>query len=467
LNRLFPFLFLLLLCLNAFAFAPEQRSHCERPTNQTNASRTTDGVAVTQSNGGYGSMQGVGGLEAVNENGTQRTLVSDSCGNVLAAFANFQPAQINWNESRPTAYGYVPGCRPPTLGAGVSYAEAASWRGRVIDITGLSCLGLRHYEPGSGRFLSYDSAWNAGDPNGYSFCGGDPVNRFDPTGRFGKQAWAYGSGFAEGAGIGAWNEAVGVAKFAKGITYGLGEQISYTAMDAYGAYTGSEDDYQSAMFNGVFNQSLAGRSNWQMAGETGLELSGYRFGNQIFDNLEQGAQTGDYSQFSQNMGIFAAIAGSPSVASSIPRAERIFTQTEDIQVIANSGRVWGQTEGSVYGMAVENASRFRSMADPMVRDPGLVVFDGNAASLFQPHPVEGIYSGLKAALGQYKAGFGDIVFDPKAAQFNGTTLTISDASLGSHMGQSELWAASRLWGRRGLDAGLTLGAGYSLFDPNK
>jgi RHS repeat-associated protein len=144
--------------------------------------------------GGYGSMQGVGGLEAVNENGTQRTLVSDSRGNVLAGFADLQPAQINWNESRPTAYGYVPGCRPPTLGAGVSYAEAASWRGRVIDITGLSCLGLRHYEPGSGRFLSYDSAWNVGDPNGYSFCGGDPVNRFDPTGRWGKGVlnWATG-----------------------------------------------------------------------------------------------------------------------------------------------------------------------------------------------------------------------------------------------------------------------------------
>jgi hypothetical protein len=36
---------------------------------------------------------------------------------------------------------------------------------------------------GRGKWLSYDPLWNAGDPNGYSFTGGDPVNRTDPNGK--------------------------------------------------------------------------------------------------------------------------------------------------------------------------------------------------------------------------------------------------------------------------------------------
>jgi hypothetical protein len=42
---------------------------------------------------------------------------------------------------------------------------------------------LRDFDPDSGQWLSYDPFWNAGDPNGQSFCGGDPVNGFDPNGK--------------------------------------------------------------------------------------------------------------------------------------------------------------------------------------------------------------------------------------------------------------------------------------------
>lgn len=48
-----------------------------------------------------------------------------------------------------------------------------------------------------------------------------------------------------------------------------------------------------------------------MAGEAGLQVSGYRFGNQIYDNLSIGIETGDYSKFSENMGQVAAIAAGP------------------------------------------------------------------------------------------------------------------------------------------------------------
>ena len=50
--------------------------------------------------------------------------------------------------------------------------------------TGLLLMGARTYSPAIGRFLSRDPSGYAAGPNLYGFCGGDPVNFFDRTGRF-------------------------------------------------------------------------------------------------------------------------------------------------------------------------------------------------------------------------------------------------------------------------------------------
>jgi hypothetical protein len=57
-----------------------------------------------------------------------------------------------------------------------------------VDVTGYYHLGLRDYDPVSGQWLSYDPMWNAGDPNGQSFCAGDPINGFDPNGKCSENA---------------------------------------------------------------------------------------------------------------------------------------------------------------------------------------------------------------------------------------------------------------------------------------
>ena len=64
-----------------------------------------------------------------------------------------------------------------------------------------------------------------------------------------------------------------------------------------------------------------------------------------------------------------------------------------------------------------------------------------AAQLFRPHAIEGWYSGLKRALGQFKGPFGDIVID--AARFGEKELTVLAAHVGEHVGQSTFRAASR------------------------
>jgi hypothetical protein len=135
-----------------------------------------------------------------------------------------------------------------------------------------------------------------------------------------------------------------------------------------------------------------------------------------------------------------ALAGNhPRLAKFLAAEGVVYNATDDFGKIVASGRVWGQTEGSVYGMRSANAPRWRTMANPATRDAGTIIFEGDAASLFHPHPVEGPYSGLKRPLGQQKAGFGDIVID----QFtrSGSTLRVTSAHLASHAGQSTTWAA--------------------------
>jgi RHS repeat-associated protein len=133
-------------------------------------------------NGSYGGMQGVGGLEGtVSTTNSLIPVISDIRGNVLGSL-NLQLTAIDWSASRPTAYGAVPGYRPPPLWYGGDISQSYAWRGKSPEITGYIRLGQRMYDPESGTWLSRDPAWNESDPNYYTFCGGDPINLFDALG---------------------------------------------------------------------------------------------------------------------------------------------------------------------------------------------------------------------------------------------------------------------------------------------
>jgi RHS repeat-associated protein len=152
-------------------------------------------------NGRYGAMNGTGGFEAVAFGGTSSMspIISDARGNVLGAVTN---GSVTWNESRPTGYGAVAGRRPLPLGHGGNLVQSSGWRGRWVDITGWVNLGARYYDPVAGSFLNVDPMWNNRDPNYHTFAGGDPINYFDPDGRFGK-----------GVGSGALDMGIGTAAF--------------------------------------------------------------------------------------------------------------------------------------------------------------------------------------------------------------------------------------------------------------
>ncbi|MGH7978637.1 MAG: RHS repeat-associated core domain-containing protein, partial [Limisphaerales bacterium] len=133
-------------------------------------------------NGTYGALNGVGGLDAVSPRlSLFNPTVSDVRGDVLGYYDS-SAGSVTWNTARPTGYGAVPDYRPAALGSG-TLAQSSAWRGHWVDITGYYNIGMRTYDPIAGMWLSYDPVWNAVDPNGMSFCGGDPVNSFDPNGR--------------------------------------------------------------------------------------------------------------------------------------------------------------------------------------------------------------------------------------------------------------------------------------------
>jgi RHS repeat-associated protein len=142
-------------------------------------------------NGKYGGLNGVGGLEGFSPAIYQFVpTISDARGNVLAEVTN---GVVAWSPSRLTGYGAVPDYRPVALANGADIGQSSAWRGRWPDITGYCELGLRPYDPISGRWLTYDAVWNEFDPNCYTFTGGDPINGFDSDGRINVNYYLNGS----------------------------------------------------------------------------------------------------------------------------------------------------------------------------------------------------------------------------------------------------------------------------------
>lgn len=143
-------------------------------------------------NGVYGGLNGTGGCDAIAPGAEFFCpIVQDSRGNQLAVYDLGHKILI-WFGSRTTGYGFVPGYRAAPLGQGASVDAASAWRGRWSDISGLIWLGARYYDPGAGRFLTADPLGHGGSADLYSFAGGDPVNYFDPDGRFAKTVYKEG-----------------------------------------------------------------------------------------------------------------------------------------------------------------------------------------------------------------------------------------------------------------------------------
>lgn len=135
----------------------------------------------------------------------------------------------------------------------------------------------------------------------------------------------------------------------------------------------------------------------------------------------------------------------------------IITRQDNVDDIMNSGKIWGSTEGSVYAAARPAETKWDKVKTGVFGDKeGTFIFTPEAAGLFKPHEITGLYSGLKNAAGQYKGPFGDIVIESsKKTIIDGRPyIVITKARRAGaageelHSGQKSAQAAARLAGRR-------------------
>jgi RHS repeat-associated protein len=130
------------------------------------------------------------------------------------------------------------------------------WRSRWIDPGGFYCLGARYYDPMAGHFLSPDPLGHSASMDLYSFCNGDPLNRFDPDGRFGK---GLGAGFNDSSVSGGSSGSYMAAYYLGGVTggffQGFGEGGAIVANAATLGQNDSLSSYTSTLQGGVFDAS--------------------------------------------------------------------------------------------------------------------------------------------------------------------------------------------------------------------
>ncbi len=63
-------------------------------------------------------------------------------------------------------------------------ATSLTWHSKAPDLTGFIWMGARYYDPSSSKFLSPDPIGYPINMNLYAYANGDPINCFDPDGRF-------------------------------------------------------------------------------------------------------------------------------------------------------------------------------------------------------------------------------------------------------------------------------------------
>jgi RHS repeat-associated protein len=298
--------------------------------------------------GVYGGMQGVGGLEDVYEYGhtSATSFVQDYFGNLLATI---KEGTVTWNPARFSSYGPVPGYQTPALSPDVELENALGWRGKRVDETGLIWIGARMYDPVAGRFLSHDSMFDPQNEGGFSLAGGDPVNSFDPDGRFGK---AIGHGIESALTTYGQAETMRIQN-TTGASFQAGEQIAQTSQTIYNnAITFGSSPAEAYYEAGSYTVG-------SLTGYTPLYQGAANFdfttGQPINNPLNQGLQIG--------FGTVGVIGTGFAGAGTVSFTSSLFTDSSTLSSVP--GQVWSDYEAERLAAlnAPKNTTLFQPTAD--------------------------------------------------------------------------------------------------------
>ena len=131
----------------------------------------------------YWKLYGPNSCDAIIDNAGNTVYLSH---NLLGELLAITGDQTIFNQNILNPYGPQNVSSPHDLH---SYALSLTWHSKAPDPTGYIYMGARTYDPFTGRFLSPDPISYPHCTDLYHFANGDPINYFDPDGRFFIKAW--------------------------------------------------------------------------------------------------------------------------------------------------------------------------------------------------------------------------------------------------------------------------------------
>ncbi len=191
----------------------------------------------------------------------------------------------DWNTTTFGSYEYDAYGVPYTLKTGyfTSRFRFAGKSGCYTDSdTGLVLCGARFYLPALGRFLTQDPIGQSGGLNLYEYCGDNPINKLDPSGR----SWNWRQYFSDVGGV-----LRGYGQAGLGVITG-----PYHAAQFLGAWAGND---WSGSYLGKSASAAWGGFYGGLTGERGPEGFGDSFGSVLIAAGTAGAGFAEGGAFSK------------------------------------------------------------------------------------------------------------------------------------------------------------------------
>ncbi|MFO0946238.1 MAG: RHS repeat-associated core domain-containing protein [Planctomycetota bacterium] len=399
-------------------------------------------------------------LEIGTNDGTDGLIpITDLTGSVIALTNGKGELLRSWDYD---PFGPPRNPRAPSSPVEIPFGFAG---GQFDPETGLVYFNARYYDPKSGRFLTPDPApgqlTNPASLHPYQYAYNNPLRYIDTSG---ATAAEIADGISDAAGSAG-------ASAGYGIGYGVSYLISAPVRGAYWLTGNTQGTARLDRAIDTFSRDVTGVAADTLASTvTTVAVDPLRIGSGL-GTASVHAQQGEYGMAALHAVGDAARA--IPIASSIGRGfrpaanflsgtgspPRLYSAQNNVDDILNSGRIWGQTEGSVYaGTNPRTDGLAGYLANTREPRPGDVafIFEGQAASLFKPHEITGPFGLIKRLGGQHKGGFGDIQLNSWTRGANGEVIvTQAELLAGEHAGPA-LWGVfskgQRLAGRRIFDA---------------
>lgn len=213
--------------------------------------------------GGYGGAQGIGGCEAVIDEGTAEIspVINDFFGNTVAhvktaGTSSTTDDQVVWHEAQMSGYGVLPGFAVAGLEHTGDLLSAMNWQGRRLDPTGFYDMGARAYDPEGRKFLSPDPLGHAASMDLYNYANGDPINHIDPDGRLARMIGGaissiFEFGRASASAFGEVSEFLGVSDFMGGMSAAARDMSEFVGGSAVDLLMGKSLDGYGPSNEGV------------------------------------------------------------------------------------------------------------------------------------------------------------------------------------------------------------------------